>query len=215
MISGAEELGYEYVGISDHSRSAAYAHGLSEEKVLQQRKEIDKLQKKFPGVMVFQGIESDILSDGSLDYSESFLKNFDFVIASIHSQMRMGRSEMTKRICRALKNPATTWLGHWTGRLLLGREPFEFDMEEVLKTAAGEGKSIELNASPFRLDIDWRILPRLQELGIPIGIHPDAHSTGGLGDTRFGVWMARKAGYTAKEVLNTRSREEMARWLET
>lgn len=213
MARGAAELGYEYLGVSDHSQTAFYAHGLDEKRVLEQKKEIEAVQKKVPGVRIFHGIESDILADGALDYPAGFLKNFDFVIASVHGQMKMPRAEMTKRICAALRNPATTWLGHWTGRLLLGREGFDFDVEEVLKCAAEEGKSLELNANPYRLDVDWRILPRVVELGIPIGIHPDAHSVGGLADTRYGVWMARKAGLTAKEVLNTKSAKEMAAWL--
>jgi DNA polymerase (family 10) len=213
MVKAAEELGYEYLGVSDHSQSAFYANGLDEKRVLEQKKEIEAVQKKRPKVRIFHGIESDILSDGDLDYSKTFLKNFDFVIASVHGQMKMARAEMTKRLCVALKNPSTTWLGHWTGRLLLGREGYEFDVEEVLKCAAGEGKSIELNANPYRLDIDWRIIPRAVELGIPIGVHPDAHSAAGLEDTKYGVWMARKAGLTANQVTNTKTGKEMEAWL--
>ncbi len=213
MVSAAAALGYEYLGLSDHSQTAFYARGLDEKRVLEQKKEIAAVQKKFPSVRIFHGIESDILADGSLDYPKSFLKNFDFVIASVHGQMKMERDAMTARLCRALENPATTWLGHWTGRLLLGREGFAFDVEKVLQCAAKAGKSIELNANPYRLDIDWRLLPRAVELGIPIGIHPDAHSTHGLKDTRFGVWMARKAGLSAAQVVNTKSRKEMETWL--
>lgn len=213
MVEAALNLGYEYLGVSEHSRSAFYAHGLDEDRVLEQKKEIERIQKKYPKVRIFHGIESDILADGSLDYSDKFLKNFDFVIASVHGQMRMGPAEMTKRISKALRHPATTWLGHWTGRLLLGRAGYEFDYKEILRTAAGEGKSIELNASPYRLDIDWRILPEAAKLNVPIGIFPDAHSTGGLGDTKYGVWMARKAGLRASDVINTKSAVEMEKWL--
>jgi len=213
MAEGAVKLGYEYLGVSDHSQTAFYAHGLDEKRVLEQKKEIEAAQKKFPSLRIFHGIESDILTDGSLDYPAEFLKNFDFVIASVHGQMKMNRADMTRRICGALRNPATTWLGHWTGRLLLGREGFDFDLDEVLQCASDEGKSIELNANPYRLDVDWRILPRLTELDIPIGIHPDAHSVGGLADTRFGVWMARKAGFTPAQVLNTKGAKEMEKWL--
>jgi DNA polymerase (family 10) len=213
MAAAAVALGYEYLGVSDHSQTAFYAHGLDERRVLQQKKEIEAVQEKFPTLRLFHGIESDILADGALDYPQTFLRNFDFVIASVHGQMKMERGLMTARICRALENPATTWLGHWTGRLLLGREGFDFDVDAVLKCAAKHGKSIELNANPYRLDIDWRLLPRLAELGIPIGIHPDAHNVHGLADTRFGVWMARKAGFTAAQVLNTKSRKEMEAWL--
>lgn len=213
MAEGAVALGYEYLGLSDHSQTAFYAHGLDEKRVLEQKREIEAVQKKFPRLRIFHGIESDILPDGSLDYPNDFLKNFDFVIASVHGQMKMARAEMTKRICGALKNPATTWLGHWTGRLLLGREGFDFDLDEVMKCAAGEGKSIELNANPYRLDVDWRILPRFQQLGIKTSIHPDAHSVRGLEDTKYGVWMARKAGLTPADVINTRGVKEMESWL--
>jgi DNA polymerase (family 10) len=213
MVEAAQELGYEYLGVSDHSQTAFYARGLDEKRVLAQKKEIEAAQKKFPKVRIFHGVESDILAGGALDYPKAFLKNFDFVIASVHGQMKMGRTEMTKRLCAALRNPATTWLGHWTGRLLLGREGYEFDAEEVLRCAAGEGKSIELNANPYRLDIDWRLLPKAIELGIRIGIHPDAHSAAGLQDTKYGVWMARKGGLTAKQVTNTMNTREMEAWL--
>jgi len=213
MVAEAEKLGLEYLGVSDHSKSAFYANGLSDDHVLEQQEEIARVQKLHPKVRIFHGIESDILADGALDYSKAILRQFDFVIASIHGQMRMSPDDMTDRICAALANPATTWLGHWTGRLLLGRPGFEFDVEKVLQCAAKHGKSIELNANPYRLDIDWRILPRALELGVKIGIHPDAHSTGGLKDTRFGVWMARKAGVRSSQVLNTMSRTEMEAWL--
>ncbi len=213
MVAEAQKLGLEYLGVSDHSKSAFYANGLTNERVLEQKEEIALVQKKFPSVRIFHGIESDILADGSLDYSDKFLENFDFVIASVHGQMKMKKDDMTSRICAALAHPATTWLGHWSGRLLLGRPGFEFDVEKVLQCAAKYGKAIELNANPYRLDIDWRILPRALELGVEIGIHPDAHSTGGLKDTRFGVWMARKAGLKASQVLNTKTRVEMEKWL--
>ena len=120
---------------------------------------------------------------------------------------------MTKRLIRALENPATTWLGHWSGRLLLGREGYSFDHEAVLKAAAASGKSIELNANPYRLDIDWQLLPTAAKLGVPIGIFPDAHSANGLSDFKYGVWMARKGGLRAKNVVNTKDRKEMEAWL--
>ena len=213
MAEAAVELGYEYIGVSEHSQTAFYANGLNEKRVEEQRREIDKLQEKFPQLRIFQGIESDILTDGALDFPDSFLKKFDFVIGSVHGQMKMNREDMTKRICRALAHPATTWLGHWSGRLLLGREGFAFDPEEVLACAARHGKSIELNSNPYRLDVDWRFLPRLTELKIPVGIFPDAHSTGGLADIKYGVMMARKGGLTPAQVVNTKSRKEMEAWL--
>lgn len=213
MAAAAVKLGYEYLGLSDHSQTAFYANGLDEKRVLQQKKDIEAVQKKYPSLRIFHGIESDILADGALDYPKEFLRQFDFVIASVHGQMKMPRDDMTKRLCRALENPATTWLGHWTGRLLLGREGFDFDVDAVLKCAAKNEKSLELNANPYRLDIDWRVIPRAVELGIPIGIHPDAHSTHGLEDTRYGVWMARKAGLKRAQVVNTKTRKEMEAWL--
>jgi DNA polymerase (family 10) len=213
MAQAAVERGFEYLGVSEHSQTAFYAHGLDEKRVLEQKKEIDRLQEKFPSLKIFQGIESDILSDGSLDYPDTFLSHFDFVIASVHGQMRMGREEMTKRLSRALENPATTWLGHWTGRLLLGRDGYAFDEEKVLAVAAKSGKGIELNSNPYRLDLDWQIAPRAAALGISIGIFPDAHSTGGLDDVEYGVMMARKAGLTREQIVNTKTRKEMEEWL--
>ncbi len=213
MAEAAMEMGWEYIGISEHSQTAFYANGLNKERVLQQRKEIDRLQEKFSKLKIFHGIESDILTDGALDFPDSVLKQFDFVIASVHGQMRMPREEMTKRICRALENSATTWLGHWSGRLLLGREGFEFDEDKVLKTAEKCGKSIELNCNPYRLDVDWQFLPKIQAAGIPVGIFPDAHSVGGFHDMQYGLWMARKGGLQAKDVVNTKSLREMERWL--
>jgi DNA polymerase (family 10) len=213
MAAAAVERGFEYLGVSEHSQTAFYAHGLDEKRVLEQRKEIDRLQEKFPSLKIFQGIESDILSDGSLDYPADFLRQFDFVIASVHGQMRMNKEDMTKRLCRALENPATTWLGHWSGRLLLGRDAYAFDTEKVLACAAKHGKGIELNSNPYRLDLDWQIAPEAARLGISIGIFPDAHSVGGLDDVQYGVMMARKAGLTRQQITNTKTRKEMEAWL--
>jgi DNA polymerase (family 10) len=213
MAAGAVERGYEYLGVSEHSQTAFYANGLNAKRIAEQRREIEGLREKFPSLRIFHGIESDILPDGSLDFPEDVLAGFDFVIASIHGQMRMSSEEMTKRICRALENPATTWLGHWSGRLLLAREPFAFDQEKVLATAAKLGKGIELNSNPYRLDLDWQVAGSAAALGIPIGIFPDAHSVGGFDDLKYGVWMARKAGLTAAQVSNTKSRKEMEEWL--
>lgn len=213
MVKGCVALGYEYMGISDHSQSAFYANGLKESSVYQQKEEINTLQKKYPEIKIFHGIESDILADGSLDYPKEILESFDFVIASVHGQFRMSKEEMTKRICRALENPYTTWLGHSTGRLLLGRKGYEVDMEKILQTASEAKKGIELNSNPYRLDLDWRHLHRAKEWGIPIGIFPDAHSVEGLKDVKYGVLMARKALLTPKDVVNTKSRAEMEKFL--
>lgn len=214
MVAAAKERGYEYIGLSDHSQTAFYANGLTNERVLKQKAEVAKVQAKFPEVKIFHGIESDILTDGSLDFPEEILKEFDFVIASVHGQMKMNKDDMTKRLVRVLENPATTWLGHWTGRLLLGREGFAFDHDTILDTAAKNGKGIELNANPYRLDMDWRELPAAKKKKIPIGIFPDAHSAGGLGDVKYGVMMARKAGLGKADIVNTKSRKEMEAWLQ-
>lgn len=214
MVKAAIEQGLEYLGVSDHSQTAFYANGLKAERVLAQQKEIARLREKYPHFKIFHGIESDILADGSLDFPDDVLKNFDFVIASVHGQMKMNRDDMTKRLVKVLEHPATTWLGHWTGRLLLGREGFDFDHELVLDTAAKHGKGIELNANPYRLDMDWRVAPAAAKRKIPIGIFPDAHSAGGLGDLRYGVWMARKAGLRKEQVINTLPAKEMEAWLQ-
>ncbi|RZA09812.1 MAG: DNA polymerase/3'-5' exonuclease PolX [Proteobacteria bacterium] len=214
MVIAAKEQGLEYIGLSDHSQTAFYANGLTNERVAQQKAEVARVQEKYPEVRIFHGIESDILADGSLDFPDEVLKEFDFVIASVHGQMKMNREDMTRRLVKVLEHPATTWLGHWTGRLLLGREGFDFDHEEVLRAAAANGKGIELNANPYRLDMDWREAGAVAAKNISIGIFPDAHSTGGLADVKYGVWMARKAGLSKGQIVNTKTRGEMEAWLQ-
>lgn len=214
MALAATQKGYEYLGVSEHSQSAFYANGLDKKRILEQKKEIEKIQKTFPTLRIFQGIESDILADGNLDYPKDVLKEFDFVIASVHGGMKMPKQEMTERLCKAIENPHTTWLGHWTGRLLLGREGYDFDHEKVMKAAAQAKKGIELNASPYRLDMDWTLLPQATALGVKIGIFPDAHSVKGLDDTKYGIWMARKAGLQKSDVINTLPLKEMEKWLQ-
>ncbi|MRR38740.1 histidinol-phosphatase, partial [bacterium] len=158
MVLAARARGYEWIGISDHSRSAFYAGGLDDDAVRQQHREIEALNRTLEGITVLKGIESDILEDGSLDYPPEVLSEFDFVVASIHTHMDMDKKSMTKRIVRALKNPFTTILGHPTGRLLLSREPFSVDMEAVLAAALEAKVAVELNAHPLRLDLDWRLM---------------------------------------------------------
>jgi DNA polymerase (family 10) len=206
-------MGYEYMGVSEHSQSAFYAHGLGIERVLEQREEVRSLNSRLKKFTIFHGIESDILADGSLDYPDEILAEFDFVVASLHGQLRQNREDMTKRLCKALENPYTSWLGHPTARLLLGRKPVEADMEKVIRTAAANNKGLELNANPYRLDLDWRYLALAKELGVKIGIHSDAHSKEGLQDVRYGVWMARKGGLSAADVTNTFSLEAIKQWL--
>jgi DNA polymerase (family 10) len=203
MAAGARQLGLHYLGISDHSQSAVYAHGLKIDALLEQHASIDALNAS-SDCLVLKGIESDILADGSLDYDEETLARFDFVIASVHSRFNLDGAAMTQRLITAIRNPRTTMLGHMTGRLLLARDPYELDVEAVLQAAAEHGVIIELNANPHRLDIDWRWLRRARQLGVLISINPDAHSVLGLADTAYGVNIARKGGLTPADVFNTR-----------
>lgn len=214
MAEACIELGYEYMGVSEHSETAVYAGGLDTEHIKKQKSEVARLNRRYGGKFhIFHGIESDILSAGALDCPESILKEFDFVIASVHSGFRMKKEDMTKRLVTALANPYTTWLGHMSGRLLLGRPGYEFDLCAVLEAAEKHGKGMELNANPYRLDIDWRLIPEAVGRGIEIGIFPDAHSVEGLKDVDYGVLMARKALCMKEQISNTKPLEEMKAWL--
>ena len=214
MAKAALKLGYRYLGIADHSKTAIYAHGLSEKRVKEQQVEIDRLNKKLKGITLLKGIESDILPDGRLDYSDKVLGSFDFVVVSVHSNFGMPEGEMTRRICRALENPYATMLGHPTGRLLLSREEYPLNMQRVLETAAKHGKMIELNAHPYRLDLDWRFCKVAREMAIPICINPDAHAVEGLGDMRYGLAAARRGWLSKENVFNTRSLAEVRKALQ-
>ncbi len=196
MVEATRSLGYRYIGISDHSQSAFYANGLKEDRIRAQHAEIAAVQKKFPDVRIFKGIEADILVDGAMDYSDEVLATFDFVIASVHSRFNLSEEEQTRRICRALANPYVTMLGHATGRLLLSRDAYRVDMRQVLDAAASHGKIVEINANPHRLDLDWRLCGYAKERGVKFSINPDAHSTEGLADVPFGVNVARKGCVT-------------------
>ncbi|MGK5084276.1 helix-hairpin-helix domain-containing protein [Bdellovibrionota bacterium FG-1] len=213
MVVGAKKLGYQYIGISDHSQSAYYAQGLKPAELLVQEREIRDIQEKHPEIRIFWGIESDILADGSLDYDDKTLARFDFVIASVHSRFQMEREAMTERVLTALRHPSTRFLGHSTGRLLLGRPGFDLEMEQVIEEAARVGVAIEINANPQRLDIDWRWGPQLREQGTWVSINPDAHDVRGLEDTSFGVAMARKALLPSRQVVNAKSVQEVEKWL--
>ncbi|HZC67863.1 MAG TPA: PHP domain-containing protein, partial [Nitrospirales bacterium] len=209
MVEATRSLGYRYIGISDHSQSAFYANGLKEDRIRAQHAEIAAVQKKFPDVRIFKGIEADILVDGAMDYPYEVLATFDFVIASVHSRFNLSEEEQTRRICRALANPYVTMLGHSTGRLLLSRDGYRVDMKQVLDAAAAHGKIVEINANPHRLDLDWRLCGYAKEKGVKFSINPDAHSTEGLADVPFGVNVARKGGVTAEDVVNTLPVEKM------
>ena len=205
------ELGYEYIGITDHSRSAFYAQGLSIERVQQQQKEIDALNAEWGETFrIFKGIESDILQDGALDYPEEILESFDFIIASVHSRFKMNKEDMTQRILKAIEHPCTTMLGHPTGRLLLAREPYELDMHYLLDAAAANDVIVEINANPHRLDLDWRLLEYAVNKGVMISINPDAHTIRGLKDVEYGVGIAQKGGLVPAQIFNTRSVFEVA-----
>jgi DNA polymerase (family 10) len=213
MVSRAEELGMEYIGISDHSQSAFYAQGLKENDLKEQYSEIQEVQARHPKIRVFWGIESDILVDGSLDYPQDLLEMFDFVVASIHSRFNMDRESMTERVLKAVRHPATRFLGHPTGRLLLGRRGFDIDLEAVIQEAARCSVAVELNANPNRLDLDWRWGPVMRKYQTLTSINPDAHDLAGLEDTRYGIAMARKALLPRQQVVNTQSAREVEKWL--
>jgi len=203
------ESGYEYLVISDHSQSAAYANGLTEERIVQQHQVIDELNGKLGDFRILKSIECDILPDGSLDYSDEVLARFDLVIASIHSRFKMSEEEATERLITAIRNPYVTIIGHPTGRLLLAREGYPVDMLRLIQAAAEEQVSIELNANPHRLDIDWRWLREAKAHGVKISINPDAHRIEGIADTRYGVGIARKGWLSREDVLNCFSAEDV------
>jgi DNA polymerase (family X) len=202
MCTRAQELGYRYIGITDHSKAAFYANGLQPDRLLAQWDAIDQLNEKMKDFRILKGIESDILNDGSLDYDDNLLDRFDFVIASVHTNLKMGIEKATERVVRAIEHPATTILGHPTGRLLLSREGYPLDWEVVFDACKRCKVAIELNAHPYRLDIDYTLIPRALELGIPISINPDAHSLDGLEHVRYGLQIARKGGLTAATCFN-------------
>ncbi len=213
MARACKGLGYRYFGISDHSQTAVYANGLNEERVLDQHQEIDRLNKELAPFRIFKGIESDILNDGSLDYADPVLHSFDFVVASVHSNLNMDIDQATERLLKAVKNPYTTILGHPTGRQLLKREGYPIDHQKVIDACADHDVVIEINAHPWRLDLDWRWVHYAVEKGVKISINPDAHEKAGLEDVFYGVCVARKAGLTKSMTFNTMSMEEMEGYL--
>lgn len=213
MAEAARDQGFEYLVMSDHSKSAFYASGLNEERCQAQWEEIDVINNLLSPFKIYKSIESDILNDGSLDYSDDFLKGFDLVIASVHSNLRMNQEKATSRLIKAIEHPATRILGHMTGRLLLTREGYPLDIDKIIDACAANGVAIELNAHPYRLDIDWRHIPRALEKGILISINPDAHAIEGYRDLRYGVLTARKALLQKEQCLNTKSLAEFESWL--
>lgn len=217
MAEASLGSGYRYLGITDHSQTASYAGGLTIEDVQRQWEEIDRLNERFreEGIdfTIFKGIESDILSDGSLDYPQTILEGFDFVIASVHSGLDMPKQKMMERFRRAIENPFTTILGHPTGRLLLRRDGSDIDLNQIIEWAAEANVAIEINASPWRLDLDWRYGNRARECGLMSSVNPDAHSTDGILDMRYGVKIARKAKFNPERILNSRNSNQFRHWI--
>ena len=212
MAQGAKERGYAYLILADHSQSAAYAGGLSPERVKKQHAEINALNRKLEGFRVIKGIESDIRTDGSLDYEEEVLKSFEFIIASIHSKLEMGEEEATRRVLKAIENPYTTVLGHPTGRLLLAREGYPLDYEKVMDACVANKVAIEINANPNRLDLDWRYIRRGKEKGVLFCIGPDAHGVEGIDDVRYGIGIARKGWLERENLINCLSLSKLRAW---
>ena len=207
MAKAAIEKGYSYLLISDHSKSAFYAKGLGVDRLIAQQQEIDALNSKLAPFKIFKGIESDILSDGNLDYEDKVLNTFDVVIASIHSNLKMSEEKAMMRLLNAIKNPYTSILGHLTGRLLLSRNGYPVNHKIIIDACAANNVVIELNAHPRRLDIDWRWIAYALSKNVLISIDPDAHSIDGFNDCRYGVLVAQKAGLRKENNLSSFSLE--------
>jgi DNA polymerase (family X) len=214
MVGAAQKLGWEYLGIADHSKSSFQAHGQSEEQLLEQVRQIKKLNasKQFK-TYVFSGLECDILANGSLDFSDDILKELDYVVVSVHNVLRQNEKTMTKRIIRAIENPYATILGHVTGRLLLRREPYALDLPKIIDACIANGTVMELNANPFRLDMDWRFWHNASEKGLLCCINTDAHSVHHLEFLKAGVHMARKGWLEKKHILNTQPLSQIKQFL--
>jgi DNA polymerase (family 10) len=208
------ELKLEYLGICDHSKSAFYANGLNETRILAQQREIDELNKKLSPFKIFKGIESDILYDGSLDYSDEVLGSFDFIVASVHSVLNMNELKATERLIKAIENPYTTILGHPTGRLLLSRSGYPIDHKKVIDACAANQVIIEINANPLRLDLDWRWHQYAISKGVMLSINPDAHRKEGFNDMKFGTLIARKGGLSKENCLNAMNFEQISIFFE-
>jgi DNA polymerase (family 10) len=218
MAEACIERGYEYLGMTDHSQTAAYAGGLKSDEVKRQWDEIDVLNEEFKSAgknfVIFKGIESDILADGSLDYEDDILEGFDFIIASVHQSLEMPEDKMMERFRNAIKNPYTRMIGHPTGRLLLKREESKIDLNELVALAAEYNTAIEINANPRRLDLDWKFGNKAKEVGMMTSINPDAHNIDGIDLMSYGVRIARKGKYEKERVLNTKSAEELRTFFE-
>jgi DNA polymerase (family 10) len=214
MAKATRQRGFQYFGVADHSKSAHYAGGLSIEQIEEQHREAHRLNKSFgKDFRILKGIESDILADGSLDYPDDVLESFDFVVASIHSRFKLDPKAQTDRLLRAASNPHTTIIGHLTGRQLMRRPGYDIDVEKVLRACAKYGVAVEINAHPWRLDLDWRWHQAALDFGCTMSINPDAHSVPELDHMHWGVVMARKGGVPAERVLNATSLAEIQQHL--
>ncbi|HUH32937.1 MAG TPA: hypothetical protein VLZ28_03235, partial [Daejeonella sp.] len=207
-----DNLKMQYLGICDHSKSAFYAKGLNEIRVAAQHREIDQLNKTLAPFHIFKGIESDILNNGSLDYDEDILKTFDFVVASVHSNLKMNEEKATQRLITAIENPYTTILGHPTGRMLLARSGYPIDHKKVIDACAANQVVIEINSNPLRLDMDWRWHQYALEKGVMLSVNPDAHRVSGFMDMHYGILVARKGGVSASNCLNAMDLKEITEY---
>jgi DNA polymerase (family 10) len=207
LARACQAAGYQYIGITDHSQTAAYAGGLTPDDLLRQADEIDAVNERLDGIRVLKGVEADILQDGRVDYEPRVLERLDFVIASVHSRFNMSEREMTARMLAAMDNPYLTIIGHPTGRLLLSRDPYGVDLDAVSEKAAATGVALEINADPHRLDLDWRVLRRVREAGAGVSIGADAHNAAGIHNVDYGVAMARKGWLGPDDVLNAQPLE--------
>ncbi|MEL6617081.1 MAG: PHP domain-containing protein, partial [Bacteroidota bacterium] len=217
MAEAARARGWNYYGIGDHSRSLQIAHGLSIEDLRAQMAEAAEINARFEAsgvdMRVLTGSECDILQDGSMDFPDEVLAELDVVVASVHLKLTMDEAEATERVVRAVSSPHVDILGHATGRLLLRRDGYPLDMDAVLDACAEHHTAVELNANPWRLDMDWQFLRAARDRGIPISINPDAHTIEGLDDTQWGVASAQKAGLEAADILNARTRDALLDWI--
>ena len=212
MAEYCRDLGYGYLGITDHSQTAVYANGLQEFKVQEQQEEIKKLNVELAPFKIFSGIESDILSDGSLDYKDEILSSFDFIVASVHSGLNMDINKATNRLLGAIQNPYTTFLGHMTGRILLERAGYPVDHKTIIDACAKHNVIIEINSSPYRLDIDWRWVHYAIEKGVILSLNPDAHKMKGYEDMKYGLLAGRKGGLTKEMTFNTKTLTEVEKY---
>ena len=211
MAEAARERGYEYMAITDHSKNLAFANGLTDERALAHIEKIHAAEKKMKGIRIFAGIEVDILTDGTLDLSDSVLEQMDIVIASVHSQFNQNRDTMTARLVKAVENPNVSMIGHPTGRLLLRRDAYQFDLDAVLRVAAKNKVAMELNSYPDRLDLSDVHLRMAKQHGVKIVINTDSHHTSHMEKIRYGITQARRAWLTKEDVLNTLPPQEFAK----